>query len=319
MKNCMVGNTGEPLDSNACFGAGALYDSDTKDNCRTKNIIDEDVGLTDGEASQDNPYGVKTHGGILPHLPGCNPIQAGPGDATVQTNCPYSLPSGFTDGTATKSNTGAGSGNDTSSGTGSSAGLSPTTLATSTSSKAATQQSSATVVNQKLTTTPVAPIATATSSATMVTSAVGSPSESGTSTGSDSPTSSSASSTDKVTASDGSIWQSMGCYSDQLNPVRSLGGNPEWWGQQITASNCADHCSKIGMSMSGTENGGQCFCGNSLVNSKKIDASKCSSKCNGDDSQTCGGPGALTVHKKAWTSRSKKSHRHLARHMEIVS
>ena len=324
MKTCMVGNTGEPLDSNTCFGAGALYDSDTQNNCRVKNIIDEDVGLAGGESSVDNPYGVVTHGGVLPHLPGCNPIQPGPADATIQTNCAYSLPSGFIPGAALGSQDGAGSvsspsTNSTgSAGTTSSMTSSATTMATSVSSMASAQQSSASVVDQKLTNTPAMPIATATSKVSTTSSSTGSPSESGTSTGSTSPSSSSGSSAGKITTSDGASWQLIGCYSDQLTPVRSLGGNPEWWGEQITSSNCADHCSKIGMSMAGTENGGQCFCGNSLVGSKKLASSVCSAKCNGDSSQTCGGPAALSVYKKSWSSR-KKAHRHLARHIEVVS
>ena len=292
MKTCYIGDGGS-LDYDECFGAGSLYDDATASNCRAKNIVDEDVGLTGGESSKDDS---ETYGGVLPHLPGCNPIQLGPQLATAQTNCPYSWPQTLSDGSG---------------GSGASVDPLPTTMATSVSSTAVAQQSSASVVDQQLTNTPVMPIVATTSQSTTTTS---SPAESATSTGS----TGSDSGASHMTAADGSTWQLMGCFTDQLNPVRSLGTNPEWWGENITSSNCVDHCSKIGMSMSGTENGGQCFCGTSLVNSKQVDISKCNTPCNGDASQTCGGSGTLSVYKKSG-GQTKRTHRHLARHLEAVS
>lgn len=159
-------------------------------------------------------------------------------------------------------------------------------------------------------------VSSAVHDATTTSSTFSSPSEAP-STGTTSSGSSSSGNT--VTSSDGSTWAFAGCYVDQVNPVRSLGGNPEWWGQQITSSNCVDHCSKIGMSMAGTENGGQCFCGNSLVGSKQADPSECNVKCKGDSSQTCGGPARLSLYKKSSASKRDRKHRHLARHIEAVS
>ena len=283
MKTCYNGNGGPFLDSDGCFGAGGLYDGKTQDACRAKKIVDEDVGWKDGAGEST------TFGGVLPHLPGCNPIQPGPQLATIQTNCPYSWPQTLSDGSG-------------------GSGASVDTMATSVSSTAVVQQPSASVVDQHPTNSPVMPIM---SQSTTTTS---SPAESATptgSTGSDSGAS-------HMTAADGSTWQLMGCFTDQLNPVRSLGTTPEWWGKDITSSNCVDHCSKIGMSMSGTENGGQCFCGTSLVNSKQVDISKCDSPCTGDASQTCGGGGTLSVYKKSGDPM-KRTHRHLARHLEAVS
>ena len=293
MKTCYNGNGGPPLDSDQCFGAGGLYDGTTQRNCRAKNIVAEDVGLTGGVSSYDDS---KTYGGVLPHLPGCNPIQPGPQLATIQTNCPYSWPQTLSDGSG---------------GSVASVDPSPTTMATSVSSTTVVQQSSASVADQHLINTPVMSVVTTTSQSTTTTS---SPAESATptgSTGSDSGTS-------HITAADGSTWQLMGCFTDQLNPVRSLGTTPEWWGKDITSSNCVDHCSKISTSMSGTENGGQCFCGTSLVNSKQVDTSKCNTPCTGDAGQTCGGGGTLSVYKKSG-GQSKRTHRHLARHLEAVS
>jgi len=324
MKTCLAGNSDLPLDSSTCFGAGGTYDSSKTETCRVKNIVDEDVGLTGGESSKD---GSKTRGGVLSHLPGCNPIQLGPGLATVQTNCPYSLPTGFGNGAALGSqpSTGNGSfvgassaGSVASTGTMASTETTPTSMAVSASTAAAVQPSSASVVDQHLTNTPAMPIATATSQSTTTTSSMGSPSESATPTGSTSAGSSSSGS--QLTASDGSTWDLAGCYTDQLNPVRSLGSSPEWWGQQITASNCVDRCSKLGMPMSGTENSGQCFCGTQLVGSTKVDSGECKARCEGDSSQTCGGPARISLYKKSsGGSKKQRTNRHLARHLEAVS
>ena len=51
--------------------------------------------------------------------------------------------------------------------------------------------------------------------------------------------------------------------------------------------------------MAGTEYGGQCFCGNQLVGSSKVDESKCSMPCDGIAGQICGGSSVLSV----WISR----------------
>ena len=255
MKTCRVGNTGRPLDSDECFGAGGVYTHDEKQNCKVQNVVPEDVGTTS----------------YLPALPGCNPIQPAPGPATVQTNCPNVV---------TSLGAGGGDVGSSSGGKSSTATSKATTLATSTASKA---------TSKSVTTT------------TSKTSAAVSP------TGTSS----------SYKADDGSTWTFDGCYVDKLNP-RTL-PNVGWWGKPITNSECAKGCSKNGYSISGAENGGQCFCGNTL-DSKKVDSSECNSPCQGDSSQKCGGPARLSVYKKG-SSKSKKDrvHRHLERHLQAVS
>lgn len=83
MKTCNIGNTGDPLDSNKCFGSGSLYSSSETDNCRVAPSVNEDVGLISPTESDNS----NTYGGVLPALPGCNQIQAGPGDAKSQSGC----------------------------------------------------------------------------------------------------------------------------------------------------------------------------------------------------------------------------------------
>jgi hypothetical protein len=86
MPTCNPGNTDNPLlNSDVCFGnLGGTYTYAEMDACTIPPTVDEDVGWTYGEV--DNPVGgVLTYGGVLDKLPGCNPIQYGPGMASVQT------------------------------------------------------------------------------------------------------------------------------------------------------------------------------------------------------------------------------------------
>lgn len=87
MKTCRPGNTGSPpLSDPSCFGnLGGTYTSQQMTSCTVPPIVNEPVGWTYGEV--DNPTGgVLTYGGVLNKLPGCNPIQPGPGLATIM-NC----------------------------------------------------------------------------------------------------------------------------------------------------------------------------------------------------------------------------------------
>ena len=170
----------------------------------------------------------------------------------------------------------------------SSAGMASTTLATVASSASAVSVSSA-VVNKV---TPVNPIATATAASPILPGPTG---------GSSPPASG-------VTLPSG--WTSAGCYSDALSP-RSLSGiSFAWWGEAMTSSGCAAYCSKMKYSMAGTENGGQCFCGNSLVQSKAMPSTSCKTPCQGDASQICGGPGMLSVFKSGGTVKRRATHKH---------
>lgn len=262
MKNCNIGNTGDPLDSPQCFGAGSLQSSEEADNCRVKNVFLEDVGLLDPIAKD----GSGTIGGALDALPGCNPIQAGPQRATKQScsgsaAIPYgTLP--LVLGKA-KSTTEAGAKN-------------PVNPTPATQSENPSPNS---ITSKKIT------------AATTV------PGE----------TSSSDSTAPGVKLSPG--WTYSGCFSDNLNP-RSLGKQGEWWGEPITSTGCIEHCNSIGNPIAGTENGGQCFCGDELKQSEAAPG-ECDSPCNGDKGQICGGVGYLSIFRKSTTA--KPIHRHRLR------
>ena len=117
-------------------------------------------------------------------------------------------------------------------------------------------------------------------------------------------------------------WTAYGCYSDNLNP-RSLDFNG-WWGEDITSSGCADFCHTQGYSIAGTENSGQCFCGNELVKSTQQALSACNMACKGDASQICGGSATLSIFSSSQpsTSKARRAHKHrrgAAHHLEVLS
>lgn len=130
----------------------------------------------------------------------------------------------------------------------------------------------------------------------------------------------SASSVSNVTLPAG--WKAYGCYSDNLNP-RSLGFNG-WWGEPVTSSGCADFCNTQGYSIAGTENSGQCFCGNELVQSTLQASCACNMACKGDAGQICGGSASLSVFSSSQpsTKRVRRAHKHrrgAAHHLEVMS
>jgi len=185
--------------------------------------------------------------------------------------------------------------------------------ASSTTTQAAS--SSAAPVNTdavKSKATPEAPIATATASSDSTPPTGASEVPSGTSPGvSASSTVSGVAATTMPTAESNvtlpSGWSSAGCYSDALEP-RSL-NVWAYWGEPITSSGCAKYCDSKGYTFAGTENQGQCFCGNELIKAESKPSSECNLSCRGSDAEICGGSDRLSVFTKA-SGKAKRSHRH---------
>jgi hypothetical protein len=128
------------------------------------------------------------------------------------------------------------------------------------------------------------------------------------STGSTQPTSTgNVGSPSSVKLPDG--WKAAGCYVDPVNP-RAL---DVWayYGEPVTSSGCAKECNKRGYKFAGTENGGQCFCGNTLQGATAANSADCNTPCNGDANEICGGPARLSVFSKGGsTVRSANRHRY---------
>ncbi|KAL8747473.1 MAG: hypothetical protein Q9184_007592 [Pyrenodesmia sp. 2 TL-2023] len=263
IKGCNIGNTGDTLGSPQCF-PGAIQSEDAKQACTIAPVVNQDIGKSGLNA-----------------LPGCNPIQAGPGRATTPTNCAVgSVPPVNSVAPPIASSK-------------SSSSASTVNAATPTTVRSVVQTTSArsTSVN-----TSVRPSSTAPSSPGYTN--VGSPPSGGSSSGL-LPAS--------VNSKSG-VWKAAGCFLDAVNP-RSLGKQPEWWGRQITSSNCVERCNSIGAKYAGTENGGQCFCGNQLINSGSRPG-KCTSKCSGDVKEICGGPGHLSIYSLDGSVSMKKRTAH---------
>ncbi|KAL5598844.1 uncharacterized protein BROUX77_005877 [Berkeleyomyces rouxiae] len=99
----------------------------------------------------------------------------------------------------------------------------------------------------------------------------------------------------EVTTAD---YKASGCWSDDSSEGRALSWKQEALdGSKMTPEMCLGSCKDGGYPYAGLEYGGECYCGVAIGNfSTSIDSSKCSTPCNGDASQTCGGPGALSLY-----------------------
>ena len=78
------------------------------------------------------------------------------------------------------------------------------------------------------------------------------------------------------------------------------------WNAHTSRENCACLCHKQGFEVAGVENGGNCYCAKSLASyngsaalpalcSGPAPAASCSTKCDANSSETCGGNGLVEV------------------------
>ncbi|WVQ85831.1 hypothetical protein IAT38_007999 [Cryptococcus sp. DSM 104549] len=93
-----------------------------------------------------------------------------------------------------------------------------------------------------------------------------------------------------VTKPDG--W--ISCWTDSTTG-RSLTGY-QYSATPMSAKACRTACNLQGFSIAGTENGNQCFCGNSLVAGAKAPTSSCKTLCSGSTNETCGAGGFLDLY-----------------------
>ncbi|KAG9012262.1 hypothetical protein FRB94_006292 [Tulasnella sp. JGI-2019a] len=237
------------------------------DACKVKNV----------EVTQ--PLGIQ---GPLAALPGCNPLQYGPCDATALTasNCPATAP--VCSGTNITS--------------------SAATVATSTS-LSATTSSAAAVTTQTVavlstthapttTTATVAPVTTTTSSKASVVKTT---------------TTTSAGSA-VTTASLPANGTYVGCYTDS-GSARTLNGYT-FTDNTMTNALCANTCASKGFKYAGSEYSNECYCGNSLGSA--MVSTWCNGPCAGDKKTICGGTYMLSVYTTSAAkalSHHKRSHR----------
>lgn len=251
-------------------------DDATQKGCKVTPTTDEKV---------DGPFGA---------LPGCNPIQpSGVADATVQTSCP-----GYAPGTVS-----GNPGNSSSNPSPISSGASGPVYAAVNS--AASMPSMPAGNNGGFNR----------GASNTNTAVVGGPSSAASAAG---PGSTYQPNPISVKDSKGGsdTWHFQGCFTDLTasdgtrTSTRSLGT----WGSGETATECANHCFSNGFNIAGAEKwspdaGNQCFCGNSLVSSKKVIDSDCHTDCKGE---ICGAANRLSVFAKSGTTlgmRKRSSHK----------
>ncbi|PFH61687.1 hypothetical protein XA68_16570 [Ophiocordyceps unilateralis] len=87
-----------------------------------------------------------------------------------------------------------------------------------------------------------------------------------------------------------------GCFQDAT--IRALSGVIRADVGVVSNAKCVDYCRAAGHGLAGTEYGGQCYCGNDLFGSKKLDEAQCDMTCEGDRSALCGGSWALSVYSR---------------------
>ena len=107
-------------------------------------------------------------------------------------------------------------------------------------------------------------------------------------------------------------WLYQGCYTD-LTPDRNTRSLANW-GSGQDSSACADSCFAAGYRIAGTEYGSQCFCGNSLTSTSKVNDGECNTACKGAPGEMCGGESRLTVWAKQGTQLTKRR-AHLRKHV----
>ncbi|KAL1734726.1 glycosyl hydrolase family 71-domain-containing protein, partial [Schizophyllum commune] len=126
---------------------------------------------------------------------------------------------------------------------------------------------------------------------------IGSGTTSSTPATSTTPTTTSSSTAPSSTAK---TWKTVGCVSE-ASGARALTGS-SYTQSNMTPTVCQALCDQGSFTISGTEYGNQCYCGNAFSNGATgavVAASQCSSKCAGDSTLTCGGPYRLSVTQKS--------------------
>eukprot|EP01064_Diplonema_japonicum_P030264 TRINITY_DN50_c0_g1_i4.p1 TRINITY_DN50_c0_g1~~TRINITY_DN50_c0_g1_i4.p1 ORF type:complete len:1177 (+),score=258.27 TRINITY_DN50_c0_g1_i4:61-3591(+) len=78
-----------------------------------------------------------------------------------------------------------------------------------------------------------------------------------------------------------------GCFDDSVTE-RKL-PHLAYTDKKLTNGECATICQSRGYKYSGTQDGSQCWCGDDISTSARVDPAKCSTACSGDSAQKCGG------------------------------
>ncbi|WVQ79634.1 hypothetical protein IAT38_001734 [Cryptococcus sp. DSM 104549] len=74
--------------------------------------------------------------------------------------------------------------------------------------------------------------------------------------------------------------------------------NTSAYGSDMTIEKCTTVCADAGLPLAGIEYGSECYCGSTFANGASLDllSTQCTMNCPGDETETCGGPNALSVY-----------------------
>ncbi|KAK5992521.1 Xylosyltransferase oxt [Cladobotryum mycophilum] len=94
-------------------------------------------------------------------------------------------------------------------------------------------------------------------------------------------------------------WTYLGCFQDAISRTL-LGGKPiDLLRGDMSDGRCIGHCTEEGYKYAGTENGKECWCGNSVRdNAVRLPETQCSTPCQGTEG-FCGGNWAISVYQCA--------------------
>ncbi|KAF8151649.1 hypothetical protein B0H34DRAFT_801346 [Crassisporium funariophilum] len=90
-------------------------------------------------------------------------------------------------------------------------------------------------------------------------------------------------------------WVSLGCYTDGVNGVRTIGIPTPVTGQ-VSIETCTTACFNAGLSISGTEFADECYCASAITSGAPAPATDCTMVCAGNSSEFCGGPNRLNAY-----------------------
>jgi hypothetical protein len=90
-------------------------------------------------------------------------------------------------------------------------------------------------------------------------------------------------------------WSFSSCYTDSVQ-ARTLTGSVYTSANSMTQESCVGYCTSLSYGYAGVEYSGECYCSNYIASTGLPAAiSDCSMGCNGNATESCGGPNRLNL------------------------
>ncbi|KAJ3924537.1 MAG: WSC domain-containing protein, partial [Lentinula lateritia] len=100
-------------------------------------------------------------------------------------------------------------------------------------------------------------------------------------------------------------WYPYSCFIDNTSAGRLLTTNSGLPSNTMTKVVCIEYCAANNWTYAGVEDGGECYCDELFHEDgwQGTDSSECNIPCNGDPTQTCGGPNRIDLLVLQWLFR----------------